>query len=83
MPSQVRLTLTNRSSRKLTFSLEPLGDYSDLEPSLSVTATFTTDSGEPHLELVVEDSGLSIWEESGDSMGLDPDRSGPGGERWA
>ena len=70
----IRLTFTNERSTPITVGLEPLGYFFDVPPGEGQVAEFApNDSDQPHLEIFVEDNGIAVWEQSGDSQGLRPE----------
>lgn len=65
--TSIRLLVTNNSARAITVSLEPLGYFHDLQPHESRHVIHRLDA-EPRLEIGVDDTGHSIWDET-DAVG--------------
>ena len=82
-PLVVRLTLENSSEQRRVVSLEPYGDYCELEPHATVHATWELEpDGEVHLEIAVTDDALIVCDASNPLCELRPGRDQPGGEFW-
>lgn len=70
----IRLTFVNNGSRPVTLSLEPLGYFFDVPPGQSQGAEFAPNGpDQPHLEITLDETGIAVWEESGDAQGLSPE----------
>lgn len=82
-PVVVRLTLQNLSTKPRVFSLEPYGDYCEVEPQATVHATWELPpTGDLELEIALVDDGVLIWDASTPMVGLRPSREQPGGDLW-
>jgi hypothetical protein len=80
----LRLTLQNLSGTSRTFSLEPYGEYTDLEPGGTVHASWEMPpDGDLQLELALTDEAVLIGDASQPMGELRPMRDVPGGDRWA
>jgi hypothetical protein len=80
----LRLTLQNLSGTSRTFSLEPYGEYTDLEPGGTVYASWEMPhDGDLKLEVALTDDAVLIGDSSQPLGELRPMRDLPGGGRWA
>jgi hypothetical protein len=82
-PIVVRLKLQNGCSKPQTISLEPYGDFCQVDSGTVVPAQWEfSASGDLEIEIYFNDDGLSIWN-AGEDGELLPRRDLPGGEYWA
>lgn len=83
-PSVIRFLLQNLADKPRSFSLEPYGDYCELEPQARAYATWEPpQNGRAGLEIAVTNDAVSVWESSEPSGELRPVRDGVDGDPWA
>lgn len=77
----IRLTVVNGRSGPISVALEPLGYCFDVPPTQSRGAEFTPSTlYGAHLEITVDEDGITVWEASGDGRGLSPEGGHHGAE---